>query len=239
MSSLPLELFGTSHDLIGTLGKLVNITSDIGDLDRVAEGLLKQFTGDDVMHFNPKHRTPFSAKPTAKLIIAANVRPPFRDRSEGVWRRLSILPFPVTIEPERRNPDLTENLTVELSGILNWAIAGAFSLRKRRHFIEPSAGILARQQFQRESNPARLFLEECCEGDSLSVVPTVMVYQAYVEFCKSRGYRQLNETHFGREVRATFAQVERVRLGVHEDGSRPWGYQGIKMLGHLLSYQSY
>ena len=76
VSSLPLELFGASHDLIATLGKLVNITSEIGDLVKVAEGLLKQFTGEDLMHFNPKHRPPFSAKPTAKLIIAANVRTP-------------------------------------------------------------------------------------------------------------------------------------------------------------------
>ena len=56
VSSLPLELFGASHGLESTLGKLANITSELGDMDRVAEGLLKQFTGEDSMYFNPKYR---------------------------------------------------------------------------------------------------------------------------------------------------------------------------------------
>jgi len=66
ISSVPLEIFGASHGLESTLGKLVNITAEIGNMDRVAEGLLKQFTGNDTMHFNPKYRQPFSAKPTAR-----------------------------------------------------------------------------------------------------------------------------------------------------------------------------
>ncbi|MCA9420501.1 MAG: DUF3854 domain-containing protein [Nitrospira sp.] len=239
VSSLPLELFGAAHDLVTTLGKLVNITSDLGELDRVAEGLLKQFTGDDYMHFNPKYRTPYSAKPTAKLIIAANVRPPFRDRSEGIWRRLVILPFPTQIPPEKQNSKLTDELTGELPGILNWAIAGAFSLRKRKHFLESKDGVLARQQFQRESNPARLFLEESCERDLTGEIPSIFLYQEYAKFCQNRGFHPLNETHFGREVRATFAQVERIRLPVQGESSRPWGYRGLKWLERDLSHQSY
>ena len=49
----------------------------------MAEGTLKLFTGCDMLHFNPKYKDPFSARATARIIIATNVRPPFRDRSDG------------------------------------------------------------------------------------------------------------------------------------------------------------
>ena len=75
ISSLPLESFSEKHDLVVTCGKLVNLTSEVGDLDKVGEGLLKQFTCEDMMHFNPKYYPPFSTKPTARLIVATNVRP--------------------------------------------------------------------------------------------------------------------------------------------------------------------
>jgi putative DNA primase/helicase len=236
ISNLPLEMFGAPHDLIVTLGKLVNLTSDMGDLDRVAEGMLKQFTGDDTMHFNPKYRQPFSAKPTAKLVIAANTRPPFRDRSEGVWRRLIILPFRTSILPEKQNPDLTDELTTELSGILNWAVAGGYDLRRRRRFLESAVGIEAKEEFRLESNPARRFLMEHCRAEVSGEELTTLLYQAYAGFCKEHGFKPLNETHFGRELHRVFPQVKKRRLGPQQDDSRPYIYDGIKFAGQLVSY---
>src|SRR5215472_12932882 len=183
VSSLPLESFGGTHDLVTTLGKLVNITSDIGELERAAEGLLKQFTGEDMMHFNPKYRPTFSAKATARLILSTNIRPPFRDRSEGLWRRLIILPFPTTIPKDRLNRNLKEELAEELSGIFNWAVEGARSLRERGELIELEGSRKAKEEFKREASSARLFLEETCEPDPTGSISKKELYGAYKEFC--------------------------------------------------------
>lgn len=140
------------------------------------------------------------------------------------------MPFLIQVPDEKQNPQLTEELTTQLPGILNWAIAGAFFLRERGHFLESKEGILARRQFQRESNPARLFLEESCEIDQSGETPTLCLYQKYAEFCQFRGFRPLNDTHFGREVYATFPNVKRIRLQDPNDGLRSWGYRGLKMV---------
>jgi len=233
VSSLPIESFSRTHDLVTTLGKLVNITSEVGDLGRVDEGLLKQFTGDDTMHFNPKFREPFSAKPTAKLIIAANVRPAFRDRSGGVWRRMKLLPFPITIPSEKQNPHLVTELAGELSGILNWAIDGAHSLREAGHFIESPGGRAAKEAYQRESNPAQCFLEEFCEQDAAAQVPTDDLYQAYAPYCVDRGYHPLNQAHFGRVLRTIYPEIQRERVTIK--GHRFWVYRGLRMAGYAVS----
>ena len=247
ISGLPLEIFGAPHGLETTLGKLVNITSDLGDVDRVAEGLLKQFTGDDLMHFNPKYRDSFTAKPTAKLIIATNVRPPFRDRSQGLWRRLILLLFPVTIPEDCQNPDLTKELEEELPGILNWAISGGRSLRKRGRFQEPMESQKARKDFQRESNPARTFLEEACVYDAEEAENVTWLYDQYSLYCKCHGYRPLNANHFGKEVGKVYPKVKRVRCSkgglLDEEGkkSRFYVYEGINYVEEkpaLVSQQS-
>ena len=230
VSSLPLELFGASHGLETTLGKLVNITSELGDANRVAEGFLKQFTGEDQMQFNPKYRASFSAKPTAKLIIATNVRPPFRDRSEGLWRRLILLPFPISVPDEKRNPYLTNELIAELPGIFNWAIKGACDLRRRQRFEEPIVCVDARKEFRRETNPAQIFLEERCILDADHEETTLWVYSAFQEFCKQHGYHPIRESNFGKQMKVVCPRVKRVRRSKDLDGRRDYVYRGIRLL---------
>src|SRR5262249_634720 len=193
-----------THDLVVTLGKLVNITSDIGELERAAEGMLKQFTGEDMMHFNPKYRPTFSRKATARLILSTNIRPPFRDRSDGLWRRLIILPFPVTIPKDRINRNLKEELAEELSGIFNWAVEGARSLRTQGHFVEPEGSRLAKEEFKRESNSARLYLEETCAVDAEGSIPKIPLCERYPGWCKGSGYMLFNEHNYAEGVRGQY-----------------------------------
>ena len=242
VSSNPLELFTSTHGLEVTLGKLVNIVSEIGELDRVAEGLLKMFTGGDFMYFNPKFKTPFSAKPTAKLIITTNVRPPFRDRSEGIWRRLILLPFPVSIPETQQNKHLVEELAEELPGIFNWSVNGYHSLQQRGHFVEPLLSLEAKREFRLESNPAQAFLQDHCVADPTASTLTTQVYSAYEYFCNEHGYKQLNEANFGKEVRKVFPSVKRdklrkkdvrmgrIKLGGESPRYRPWTYEGLSLL---------
>jgi putative DNA primase/helicase len=226
ISSVPLERFNTAHDLVSTLGKRVNIMADLGEIDKVDEGLLKQFTGEDVMHFNPKYKEPFTAKPTAKLIIATNVLPNFRDRSNGLWRRLILLRFPVSIDEGRQNPRLADLLTAELPGIFNWAVQGFARLWKRKRFVEPKSAVQERETFRRESNPARQFLEDTCQCDPRDSVSKQMLYTEYHEYCAARGVRPLNEANFAREVQSVFPSVTVSRP--REDGSRPRIYKGLR-----------
>jgi P4 family phage/plasmid primase-like protien len=230
VSSLGLEVFSHTHGLELTLGKLVNITGDVGELDKVAEGTLKLFTGCDMLHFNPKYKDPFSARATARIIVATNLRPPFRDRSDGIWRRLVLLPFPVTIPEEQQNKNLADELRAELPGILNWAIEGAKRLRLQRVFTEPSASREAKQEYQLESNPARAFLHESYTFDATSTIQTTTLYYAYQHFCEMGGYKPLNEANFGKEVHRSFPGVKRVKLGKDNDNHRPWAYNGLGLI---------
>jgi putative DNA primase/helicase len=226
VSHVPVEVFGERFQLTVTENKLANIAPEVNETARISEGALKQFTGGDVMYHDRKGRDGFDTKPTARLMLATNNRPPFGDRSDGIWRRMRYLPFQVTIQPEDRNPNLARQLKTEVAGILNWALEGHRLLYANGRFIEPAASVKAIQEYRRESNPAGIFLREQCHRDDASRVPVDALYQAYREWAKDNGHSALNNAQFGKEVGKVYRNVKKVRPTL-ADGSRPWMYLGV------------
>lgn len=224
VSALPLSRFNSAHELIVTLAKMVNITNELGE--RFAEEPLKQFVGGDLMHLNPKHKEPFSAKPTAKLVNATNVLPHVTDRSDGFWRRVMILPFPVTIPEDERDPTLEDKLALELSGILNWSIAGAHVLYQRGRFIEPQVSVAARQAWRNASDPIGQFLETWYEAREDGQICKQEMYSFYTSYCQKRGETPLSAQRFHHDVKRQFPGATQTRPR-SKDGSRPHMYQGI------------
>lgn len=106
--------------LTQTIDKLANICAEVGEISTVAEGVLKQFTAGDRMYFDRKGIPGVERYPTARLILATNNRPRFRDRSEGIWRLMILVPFRYTVPQERKDRDLKNKLRGELAGIFLW-----------------------------------------------------------------------------------------------------------------------
>lgn len=144
-----------------------------------AEGILKAFVSGDHMFFDPKHRPAFTAKATAEVLIGTNQLPPINDKSNGVWRRASVLPFPVTIEAQQRNPHLDRQLYGELSGIFRWAVGGLLKLRERGHFEEPQSSRSALERYRNDSSPVRMFLSDTCVKEEGGLTDRRELYRDY------------------------------------------------------------
>jgi P4 family phage/plasmid primase-like protien len=227
VSNVPLEAFGERFQLTPTLHKLVNVAPEVDTIGRIAEGALKQFVGGDRMYFDRKGISPVEAHPTARLVIAFNNRPAFVDHSSGVWRRMILLPFNVTIPDDRQDPLLARRLIEdELPGIFNWAIDGLRRLRTNKRFTTPAVCAAAQQEYRAQSNPTREFLVDAYVSDLTHELPCSLVLKDYQEWCRLNGHKPLNGSEFGREVRRAFQDAKRMR-GPRQSGGRPWVYRGI------------
>ncbi len=216
VSHVPLEMFGERFQLTPTLGKIANIVAEIGEVDRVAEGFLKQFTSGDRMYFDRKGIQGVDAYPTARLVFATNQRPRFRDRSRGLWRRMILMPFRVQIPDEQQDKKLPEKLKRELPGIFNWAVEGLRRLREKGYFTEPSICKEALGEYRLESNPARVFLLGHFVEDPAASVDVQFAYDAYRDWAETNGYRGLNASEFGKEVRRAFPKVQKKKRGARD-----------------------
>ncbi len=216
VSNVPLEIFGERFQLTPTLGKLANIASEIGEIHRIAEGQLKQFTSGDRMYFDRKGIPGIEAYPTARLLFSTNQRPRFVDRSSGLWRRMILVPFRVTIPEERQDKMLIDKLKSELAGIFLWAIDGLRRLRTNGRFTEPVICKEALDEYRIESNPCREFLQDHYEFNLAATTRTQGVYEHYVVWAKARQQVVLDKTQFGKEVIRAFPQVVKRKRGERE-----------------------
>jgi putative DNA primase/helicase len=179
VSAVPLEAFGTRFGLMPTIGKLANVVFEIGELDRVAEGAFKSFTAGDLQTIDRKNKDPLETPPTARLVLATNRLPRFVDRTDGVWRRLIIVPFNVQIPEGRQDELLLGKLKAELPGILNWALIGLYMLRQQRRFPQVKACSVALQAYRLDSNPTMQFLQEFVAYDPTKTVHCTKLFQCY------------------------------------------------------------
>jgi len=228
-SSVALEDFVSEFHLEQTVGKAANIVSEIGDVKRLPEGKLKAFVAGDRQSFNRKHKDPIEVNPTARLVFATNRVPKFEDRSDGIWRRLVIVPCRVQIPQEKQDPDLPRKVRQELAGILNWAIAGLRRVRKQARFTQPRASMDAQRQHRDASNPENQFFDECCELDPRGSVRTELLYAHYKEWCWRRGQRGDDEATFGKRLLDHFrGAVENKRIS--HKGKREPHYVGVTLV---------
>jgi len=229
VSSVPLEQFGERFALFQTLGKLANIAADTGELDKTAEGFLKSFTSGDKMQFEKKLKQPIMATPTAKMIIATNNLPRFSDRSSGIWRRISLIPFDAQIPDSQkiRGMDTPQWWLEagEMPGVFNWAFQGLLRLEERAGFTRSAKCDEIIEQYRTESNPARAFLLEFYDEGVNGFVATADMYHAYSAWCDENGYKRLGNNHFCKEVKRVFPKSNQERKRF--DGKRIYGYSGI------------
>jgi P4 family phage/plasmid primase-like protien len=255
ISTVPLENFAQRFAMAQTLGMLANVCPEIGEIDRTAEGVLKSYISGDRMFFEKKGKDGFSAPPTARLVLATNSVPRFMDKSEGIWRRLFLMPMTVQIPQEERKVGLDKETSWiesgELPGILEWALAGLRRLRANGfRFTMPDVCKAALAEHRLESDPTRAFLLERYEaGDDAEPILARDLYLEYRLFCDTFGHRNpMNNISFGRQIRRLFpiARSDAVRCG-SEGVQRYWrglrpaqrvhppaGVAGTAAAGHLL-----
>lgn len=228
-SFVPLEVFGKDFGLTPTLGKLANICGDAGEVDKVGEGHIKSFTAGNPMSFNRKGLKPVDATPTAKLMVACNTVPRFNDKTDGMSRRMVLMPWRVKIDKDDQVKGMAGarwwQRSGELPGIFSWALTGLLRLQEQSNFTRSKVCEEAQAGYQQDNNPTRVFLTDSCTKNTGGSIPTAEVYAEYRAWCEVNGYRAASERTFGRDVFRCFPGMVKKRLGTGSD--RFMVYYGI------------
>ena len=177
---------------------------------RIDEQRIKTLVSGDTMQVDIKYRDPLTIRPTAKWIVNGNALPAISDHSSGFWRRWLIFPFEVV--PSKKQPLLAEHIIeAELSGVLNWALAGLRRLLARGQFPDlPPAMQRAQNEGRQESNSVLGWCEDqeieiATDGTS---VPKPLVYQRYASWCSANGLKSVSSINFWRRMVAALPGLE-------------------------------
>lgn len=120
------------------LNKRYVVGSEVQDGRRLDIGLLKDLIGSETIKARRLYEREFEFRPTWKLWLYGNHKPVIADSALAIWRRVKLIPFEVTIPPDKIDKQLQTKLSAELPGILAWAVQGC--LNWQQHGLgEPAA----------------------------------------------------------------------------------------------------
>ena len=186
-----------SNDIARLCGTRFVTTHEIEEGQHLSETLIKQITGQDLMTARFLYGEFFEFLPTFKVFMATNQSPAIRGNDYGIWRRIKIIPFPVRISAEERDPELMDNLRSEKAGILNWMIEGCL-LWQKEGLGEPEEMRTAITEYREDMDIVNGFLGECCEteGQASSKMPSGELYAAFVDWCRKVGEEPYSQRMF-------------------------------------------
>ena len=159
----------------------------------LAESVVKQLTGDDAITVRRLYENEFEFRPGAKIFLATNHEPRIRGTDEGIWRRLWLLPFTVTIPEDKRDPGILDKLEAEGSGILNWCIEGLRRYQENDCRLAPPEKVLAATaRFRSESDMVGRFLAQEMKADVLGTIERSALYKIYLKWCEDEGEKPVS-----------------------------------------------
>lgn len=159
-------------------------TSEPEKNSKLAEALIKLATGGEPIQARHLNRDFFKFYPQFKLTISGNYRPSISGADEGIWRRMQLVPFNVTIPKEERDVHLGEKLRLEASGILNRLLDGL------RHWCDkglatPEAVAAATADYRSASDQLGRFLSACVVESAGDRVQSSALYAVFEAWCKA------------------------------------------------------
>lgn len=175
---------GIPNDVARLAGKRLAAAVELEDGFHLAESRVKEIVGGDTITARFMRGEWFDFRPICKLWIASNYRPKIKGADYGMWRRVRLIPFEVTIEKPDRS--LSEKLAGELPGILRWAVEGCRLWQADG--LEPPAKVRVATSSYRTTEDliGRFIDEECVRGQS-EMVSKSDFYQAFMMWCLEAG----------------------------------------------------
>ena len=195
-------------------GKRVVLTDEMPEGRKLAESQVKALTGGDAINARRPYEQPYTFTPTHKLWLMGNHKPEIVGTDEGIWRRVHMIPFLVTIPVHERRDrtEITAEFVQESAGILNWAIRGLLEYRDIG-LRPPSQVVEATRNYREESDQFGTFLVECTDMAAGGHCKAVSLAKAYSMWCEQNGenprYRGTRQMRKIMTERGFHAQVDR------------------------------
>lgn len=107
-------------------GKRINYCPDMSAtaISKDSAGKLKQLMSGERTEGHKMYCGKIPIDDVPRIMANANRMPYIDDPSEGMRRKIKVIPFEVTIPKDMQDPQLAIKLRAEYPGILNWMLAG-------------------------------------------------------------------------------------------------------------------
>ncbi len=213
-----------SPDLLALKGARLVTVHEIDSKHTFNTALIKDLTGRDSITARglfEKRATTF--EPQFTLWMFGNSKPKIEDPSGGMWRRPRLIPFGQPIPKDERDPQLSDKLQAEMSGILNWALDGLRDVYDSGLAV-PDAVQKAVNEYRAEQDALQDFLNDCCIVGENCTAAAGDLWSEWERWSRDNGEKTGTQRAFGGEL--TRRRFERYR------GATGKRWRGIGLLSN-------
>lgn len=198
--------------------------------NRIVERL-KKISGGDEVDFKRKYISRGSGVLPTRLTFSANQHPRLFDDSGALGGRFLIIPFNTSYK-NNENPDLFDNLKLEMEGIAVWALEGLRRLNARGKFLIPERSQVEIEAMKEGYSSLTMFLDDCCHLGGEHVTGLREIYDSY----RAWSIAQQEEKIMGiRTLSGALKETVRGKgctYGTYWEGSKKIrGFRGIQIVG--------
>lgn len=187
-------------DIATLKGSRLVAASESEEGAKLAESLIKQLTGMEPIQARFLYGNPFEFVPQFKIFFTTNHKPVISGDDLGIWRRIRLIPFTVTIPEEKRDKNLPEKfLKQEISGILRWAVEGC--LKWQRDGLKPPTEIeKATDLYRSEMDTIGSFINDFCTMHESAKTYSKQLYMRYEDWCQETGELEIPKVTFYKKI---------------------------------------
>jgi putative DNA primase/helicase len=192
---------GSATEEIARLkGERFVAVNETAENDQLNESRVKFITSQDMITARNLYGHFFDFFPTHKLFLATNHKPIVRGTDEGIWRRLHLVPFAVSIDPSAVETNFREKrLLPELPGILNWALLGLADYLKDG-LRPPGAVVASTDEYLSDMDVVGQWLKERCITDASASISVAEAYGDYTSWAHEELGWALSKIKFRRHL---------------------------------------
>lgn len=202
---------------------------------KLAEGLIKEVTGGEVITARHLNKGFFDFLPSFKLTAQGNYRPKITGHDDGIWGRVRLVPWTVRIPDSEIDIRLPAKLKAEASGVFNHMLRGLIDL-KMNGLVESDNIRAATEKYRDQSDQLGRFLHDCTRDEDGAREKSGALFelfkawvaatgggewqpQGFAKAMEDRGYeRKTSNGVWWLDIRAT-ATLDDVQAGKFGDGS--------------------
>lgn len=165
------------------------------------DALIKTLTGGEPVAVRRLHQDFFELIPQFKIILSGNHKPIIRDDSDGIWRRVHLVPWEIQIAEDEVDRDLKRKLLTEREGILAWMVKGALDYLDGGLMV-PEGVRAATQEYREESDPIGAFIRNGCivTGSDNDRSSPEDLFIGYTNFAKREGLSEFKQPTFSKRL---------------------------------------
>ncbi|MBF7023645.1 phage/plasmid primase, P4 family [Staphylococcus kloosii] len=198
VASLKVKEFDSTYAMSQLEGKTCVIGDDNPTNDYVDDGSnIKSVVTGDVVRVEEKYKPAYSEAFKCAVIQSTNDLPRFKDTTQGLYRRLLIVPFDADFNGEIENRHIRDEY-IRSKETLQYVLYRALQLEFEK-FDTPKRSETALHEYKIENDSVYEFKVEEFDNMNVLKIPKPLLYSLYKEFCEENGYSVKSTKSFSKQ----------------------------------------